>query len=101
MSQTLLQNDTSTELREPSLYNVIYINDDQTAVEFVIDTLTNFFKYNVDTATQITENIHNNGRAVVAVLPFEIAEQKGIEVTVLARAKQYPLMVKLEPEETT
>ncbi len=101
MSQTLLQNDTSTELREPSLYNVIYINDDQTAVEFVIDTLTNFFKYNVDTATQLTENIHNNGRAVVAVLPFEIAEQKGIEVTVLARAKQYPLMVKLEPEETT
>jgi ATP-dependent Clp protease adapter protein ClpS len=35
---------------------------------------------------------------VVAVLPYEIAEQKGIEVTVQARSNNYPLQVKLEPE---
>jgi ATP-dependent Clp protease adapter protein ClpS len=35
---------------------------------------------------------------VVAVLPYEIAEQKGIEVTVSARSQSYPLQVKLEPE---
>jgi ATP-dependent Clp protease adapter protein ClpS len=35
---------------------------------------------------------------VVAVLPFEIAEQKGIEVTVQARSQNYPLQIKLEPE---
>jgi ATP-dependent Clp protease adapter protein ClpS len=35
----------------------------------------------------------------VAVLPYEIAEQKGIEVTVMARAQSYPLQVKLEPED--
>jgi len=34
----------------------------------------------------------------VAVLPFEIAEQKGVEVTVSARSQNYPLQVKLEPE---
>jgi ATP-dependent Clp protease adapter protein ClpS len=34
----------------------------------------------------------------VAVLPYEIAEQKGIEVTVQARSNNYPLQVKLEPE---
>jgi ATP-dependent Clp protease adapter protein ClpS len=32
------------------------------------------------------------------VLPFEIAEQKGVEVTVMARSQSYPLQVKLEPE---
>jgi ATP-dependent Clp protease adapter protein ClpS len=35
---------------------------------------------------------------VVAVLPYEIAEQKGIEVTVQARNNNYPLQIKLEPE---
>jgi ATP-dependent Clp protease adapter protein ClpS len=34
----------------------------------------------------------------VAVLPYELAEQKGIEVTLSARAQQYPLQIKLEPE---
>ena len=43
-------------------------------------------------------DIHEIGSAVVAVLPYEIAEQKGIEVTVLARNNNYPLQVKLEPE---
>jgi ATP-dependent Clp protease adapter protein ClpS len=35
---------------------------------------------------------------VVAVLPYELAEQKGIEVTVQARNNNYPLQIKLEPE---
>jgi ATP-dependent Clp protease adapter protein ClpS len=35
---------------------------------------------------------------VVAVLPFEIAEQKGIEVTISARALSFPLQIKLEPD---
>jgi len=35
---------------------------------------------------------------VVAVLPYEIAEQKGIEITVHARNNDYPLQIKLEPE---
>ena len=56
-----------------------------------------FFSYNTDTAVQITENIHNTGAAVVAVLPYEIAEQKGVEVTLSARQQNYPLQVKLEP----
>jgi hypothetical protein len=34
------------------------------------------------------------------VLPYEIAEQKGVEVTMLARAQSYPLQIKLEPEDS-
>jgi len=35
---------------------------------------------------------------VVAVLPYELAEQKGIEVTLDARAQCFPLQVKVESE---
>ena len=50
------------------------------------------------TAVQITQDIHTAGSAVVAVLPYEVAEQKGIEVTLQARNSNYPLQIKLEPE---
>lgn len=96
------QTDTITrqqvELKEPPMFKVIYLNDNQTTMEFVIDSLMEVFNYSMETAVQITEDIHQAGSAVVAVLPYEIAEQKGIEVTVSARQNNYPLQVKLEPE---
>jgi ATP-dependent Clp protease adaptor protein ClpS len=85
-------------IKEPPMFKVIYLNDNQTSMEFVIETLVQFFDYTAQTAVQITEDIHTAGSAVVAVLPYEIAEQKGIEVTVHARSNNFPLQVKLEPE---
>jgi len=85
-------------IKEPPMFKVIYLNDNQTSMEFVIETLVQFFDYTSQTAVQITEDIHTLGAAVVAVLPYEIAEQKGIEVTVQARNNNYPLQIKLEPE---
>lgn len=87
-----------TDLKEPPLYKVIYFNDNVTTVEFVIGTLIDYFDYNNDTAMVITKNIHEQGSAVVAVLPYEIAEQRGIEVTLDARASGFPLQVKIEAE---
>ena len=85
-------------LREPPLFKIIYLNDDVTSMEFVISSLIDYFNYNPDTASAITVDIHEKGSAVVAVLPYEIAEQKGIEVTLEARAQGYPLQVKVEAE---
>lgn len=89
---------TNIALKEPPMFKVIYLNDNQTSMEFVIETLIDFFNYNTQTAVKITEDIHHEGSAVVAVLPYEVAEQKGIEVTVAARSQDYPLQIKLEPE---
>lgn len=83
-------------IKEPSLCNVIYLNDDVTTMEFVIDSLVNYFGHSSDTALDITELIHNDGSAVVATLPYELAEQKGIEVTLEAQSRGYPLKIKLE-----
>ena len=89
---------TNTELREPPMYRVIYINDNQTSMGFVVDSLVEHFNYNPTTAERITVNIHEAGSAIVAVLPYEIAEQKGIEITISARAQSFPLQIKLEPD---
>jgi len=88
----------NNDLKEPPMFKVIYLNDNQTTMEFVVDTLLNFFDYTTETAVQITQDIHSDGSAVVAVLPYEIAEQKGVEVTIYARSQDFPLQVKLEPE---
>lgn len=86
------------DLREPPMFKVIYINDNQTSMEFVVDSLIEHFEYTPTTAEKITMDIHEAGAAVVAVLPYEIAEQKGIEITVSARSEGYPLQIKLEPD---
>ena len=88
----------SEKFKEPSQYRVIYINDLVTTMEFVVETLKTIFNYDDTGAEAITHKIHEAGSAVVAVLPYEIAEQKGVEVTLLARSHGFPLSVKLEIE---
>lgn len=80
------------------MFKVVYLNDNTTSMDFVIDSLMEHFEYNKETAHQITLDIHESGSACVAVLPYEIAEQKGIEITIDARSQNYPLQIKLEPE---
>jgi ATP-dependent Clp protease adaptor protein ClpS len=103
MAQTEVHTKVSTNvdaaIKPPPLFRVIYINDDKTTMEFVIESLISFFNYNEDTAREISLSIHESGSAVVAVLPYEVAEQKGITITLNARANGYPLLIKLEPEE--
>jgi len=85
-------------LQEPPLFKIIYINDEVTSMEFVVTSLIDYFSYNTDTAAVITKSIHDQGSAVVAILPYEIAEQKGIEVTLNARQNGFPLQIKVESD---
>jgi len=86
------------KITEPPMYKVIYMNDNHTTMEFVVTSLIDHFNYTVDTAHNITVAIHDEGSAVVAILPYEIAEQKGMEVTLEARNQGFPLQVKIEAE---
>lgn len=86
------------DIPEPIRYNVIFINDEVTTKEFVVETLVIIFNYDHMTADEMTQKIHEDGSGVVATLPYEMAEQKGVEVTLLARNNGFPLVVKLEPE---
>ncbi len=86
-------------LAEPPMYRVIYINDSVTTMEFVVETLVTIFNHSPETAQEVTIKIHEEGSGTAAILPYEIAEQKGVEVTQLARNNGFPLQIKLEPEE--
>jgi len=98
-AETVVKIKPREDVQPPPQYNVIYINDEVTTAEFVIETLIVVFGYTREAASEITQRIHENGSAIVATLPFEMAEQKGVEVTQLARNNNFPLVVKLEPEQ--
>ena len=84
------------ELKEPDKYDVIFLNDDVTTVEFVMKVLINIFHKTLEQAHAITQHIHEKGKGVVGTYLYEIAEQKGIETTLLAREEGYPLQVKVQ-----
>jgi len=89
-----------TELTEPPMYQLIFINDNDTSYDFVVECLTKHLNYTESTAQRITDEIHEAGSACVAILPYEMAEQKGVEITITARTNGYPLNVRIEPEVT-
>ena len=98
MADTAIKTETKEKIKieEPTKYNVIFLNDDITTVDFVIRVLKQIFNKNHDEAIKLTEHIHKNGSGIVGTYLHEIAEQKGIETTLLAREEGYPLQVKIQ-----
>lgn len=86
------------KIKEPKRWKVIFLNDDTTPMEFVIELLTTIFKHSQETAKEITLEIHNSGSGIAGVYSFEIAEVKAIEATQLARNNAFPLQIKMEEE---
>ena len=84
--------------REPGKFNVIFLNDDTTPMEWVIDLLVNVFKHTHSSAENLTLEIHTNGSAVVGTYSYEIAEQKTIEATQASREHGFSLQIKMESE---
>ena len=98
MAQTDIQVEEKVKmvLKEPGKYAVVYINDEQTPMDFVVQSLIKHFHYNQEQATKMTNTIHNDGKGVVALYNFEIAEQKATEVKVDAVQHGHPLEIKVE-----
>lgn len=86
------------EITEPKRYKVLFLNDDKTPIDFVIEVLMTVFKHTEETAKDLTLKVHNEGSAVVGTFTYEIAEQKGVETTQLARQAGFPLQIKIDPE---
>jgi len=89
---------TTVQLAPPALWKVIFLNDNKTPMELVIELLTGIFKHTESKAKEITLEIHETGSSIVGVYPFEIAEQKGIEATTIARQNGSPLRITVEQE---
>lgn len=87
-----------TKIKEPTLYKVIFLNDDKTPMDFVVSLLIELYKHSEETAHALTMKIHEEGSGVVGVYSYEIAEQKAIETTTLSRDNGFPLRVKIEED---
>ena len=83
---------------EPDLYKVIFLNDNSTPMEFVIEVLEKFFQKNREEATQIMLHVHQRGVGVCGIYAYDLAETKAMQVMNYARKYEHPLQVQLEKE---
>lgn len=83
---------------EPPKYKVIFLNDDHTPIEWVIELLIDIFKHTHETAEKITLTIHSEGSGVAGIYSYEIAEQKALEATTASRNRGFPLQIRIDKE---
>ena len=97
-TETTVEEKVVVSLQPPKLWKVVFLNDDQTPMELVIDLLTEIFKHTESKAKDITLEIHETGSGLAGVYAYEIAEQRSIEATNIARANGSPLRITVEEE---
>ena len=74
-----------------------FLNDDVTTMDFVVYVLITVFKKDHQTAFLLMLEIHQQGSAVVGVLPFEEAELRQSQVHSMASKGGFPLRCVIEP----
>jgi ATP-dependent Clp protease adaptor protein ClpS len=80
----------------PPMYQVVMLNDDYTPMEFVVMVLQEYFKRDLETATQIMLKIHHEGRGVCGVYSKDVAATKVELVLAAARRGGHPLQCIME-----
>ena len=87
------------KVKPPGMYQVVMLNDDYTPMEFVVMVLQEFFRHDLDTATQIMLKIHLDGRGVCGVYTRDVAATKVDQVMEAAHKAGHPLQCVSEPIE--
>jgi ATP-dependent Clp protease adaptor protein ClpS len=100
MSTTDIQLEEKVKVttQEPKNWKVIFLNDDSTPMNFVVQVLVEIFRHTEESAEDVTMQVHETGSGIAGVYSFEIAEAKAVESTNLARTNGFPLQIKLEEE---
>ena len=84
------------ELKKPSMYKVVLLNDDYTPMEFVVSLLEKLFGLEREKATRIMLQIHTHGKGVCGTYTYEIAETKVAQVSEYSQRHQHPLLCEME-----
>ena len=80
----------------PRMFQVVLLNDDYTPMEFVVMVLQEYFKRDLESATQIMLKIHHDGRGVCGVFTKDVAATKVELVLAAARRGGHPLQCIME-----
>ena len=83
-------------LKQPSMFQVIMLNDDYTPMDFVVEVLLTFFGMNEEKATQIMLAVHTQGHAVCGVFTRDIAETKAAQVNQYSAESGHPLLCEIK-----
>jgi len=94
--QTISKTDNIIGAKEPERYKVVILNDNSTPMEFVIELLKLIFHHTQEGAVNVMMQVHNNGKGTAGVYTYEVAEQKAMESTQIARTNGHPLGVSVE-----
>ena len=86
----------TAKTKPPQMYQVVMLNDDYTPMEFVVMVLQEYFKRDLETATQIMLKIHHDGRGVCGVYSKDVAATKVELVLAAARRGGHPLQCIME-----
>jgi ATP-dependent Clp protease adaptor protein ClpS len=92
----LLEKD-EVKAKRPSMWNIVFYNDDYTSMDFVIFVLTKVFHRSTEDALALTLVVHTKGKGIAGTYTFEVAEQKQCEVLLMAKIEEHPLRVEVEP----
>jgi ATP-dependent Clp protease adaptor protein ClpS len=84
------------QIKRPSLYRVLLLNDDYTPMEFVVHVLEQFFNKDLETAQRIMLQVHQHGIGECGVFTYEVAETKVTRVVDFARIHEHPLQCVME-----
>ena len=84
------------ELKQPSMYKVVLLNDDYTPMEFVVTLLEKIFGLDREKATRIMILVHTHGKGICGVFTYEIAETKVAQVNEYSQRNQHPLLCTME-----
>jgi ATP-dependent Clp protease adaptor protein ClpS len=85
-------------LTPPTMWKVILYNDDFTTQEFVVWILMTVFRKPEPEAVHIMLSVHQRGKGVAGLYPYDVADTKIGQVKNLAEQREFPLLCTMEPE---
>jgi len=91
----LLEKD-EVKTKRPSMWNIVFYNDDYTPMDFVEFVLKAIFHMSTLDALALTLAVHTKGKGIAGTYTFEVAEQKQSEVLLMAKVEEHPLRVEVE-----
>jgi ATP-dependent Clp protease adaptor protein ClpS len=91
----LLEKD-EVKAKRPSMWNIVFYNDDYTPIDFVVFVVTKIFHRSTEDALALTLAVHTQGKGIAGTYTFEVAEQKQCEVLLMAKIEEHPLRVEVE-----
>src|SRR6266849_436847 len=91
----LLEKD-EVKVKRPSMWNIVFYNDDYTPMSFVEFVLKTVFHIPTLHALALTLAVHTKGKGIAGTYTFEVAEQKQFEVLLMAKTEEHPLRVEVE-----